>query len=54
MIGENAFRVTGLGCIQVHQCKCINAKRHCVVHELGPKQDLKLYKNYYDGIIRLS
>ena len=25
-----------------------------VYSELGQKQDLKLYINYYDGIIRLS
>ena len=44
MLGENAFRVTGIyssASMQVHQCKTP------LCSELGPKQDLKLYRNYY-------
>ena len=44
--GEDAFEV--IGSIQAHQCKTM------LCSELGQKQDLKLYRNYYEGIIRLS
>ena len=51
ILGGNAFRVTGIyssAAMQVHQCKTP------LCSELGQKQDLKLYRNYYDRIIRLS
>ena len=49
--GGNAFRITEIyssASIQVYQCKTP------LCNELGQKQDLKLYRNYYDRIIRLS
>ena len=51
MIGGNTFKVTGMyssASMQVHQCKTP------LCSELGQKQDLKLFRNYYDRIIRLS
>ena len=51
ILGENAFRVTGIyssASKQVHQFKTP------LCSELAPKKDLKLYRNYYDGINRLS
>ena len=50
MLGGNAFRVTGIyssASMQVHQCNTP------LCSELGQKQDLKLYKNYCDKIIRI-
>ena len=47
---ENAFGVIGIyssASMQVHQCKTT------LRSELGQKQDLKISRNYYDGIIGL-
>ena len=47
ILGGNAFRVTGI-------YSGASMQNAIVYSELGQKQDLKLYRNYYDGIIRLS